>query len=52
MMRTIATGWWCETCEFFEDEDQVDLTNEVQCTGCGCPPGAHVPVEVVTKGLV
>ncbi len=51
MMRTVATGWWCENCEFFEDEDQVDLLNEDRCIGCGCAPSAHVSVEIITKGL-
>jgi len=52
MMRTVATGWWCETCEVFEDEDQIDLMNEIRCNACGCAPSAHVTVDVITRGLV
>lgn len=51
MMRVVAIGWWCETCEFFEDEDQIDLMAPT-CTSCGCLSNNHVSVEVATKGLV
>lgn len=50
MMRVVADGWWCRTCEFFEQEDDIDTTIEV-CKVCGCNGSEHVAVEVVTKGL-
>lgn len=48
-MQVKATGWWCENCEMFEDEDSE--WNSDQCMGCGCDGADHTSVEVVTKGL-
>lgn len=47
-MRTVATGWWCTNCEFFENEDDVD-TRADTCVGCGCDGSDHHVAEVVTK---
>lgn len=46
--QTLAEGWWCEGCEFFESDDDVDVTKGI-CIGCGCAGSAHIPVEVVGK---
>jgi hypothetical protein len=51
MMQVVADGWWCRQCEFFEDDDQINTEVEV-CIQCGCNGAEHLPVEVVTKGLV
>lgn len=49
-MQTVAEGWWCGKCEFFEQDDDIDTTIDV-CQLCGCSGSEHRPVEIVTKGL-
>jgi len=44
--QTLADGWWCLNCEFFEQDDEINTTIE-QCQSCGCNGAAHVPVQVV-----
>lgn len=51
MGRTIIEGWWCDNCEFFESEDDIDTTIDA-CRACGCSANSHTPVEIVTRGLV
>lgn len=46
--QTMAEGWWCETCEVYEHDDDVDTTREV-CIACGCNGAAHIPAQVVAK---
>lgn len=45
---TLATGWWCQECEFFERDDDINTEVEL-CVMCGCPGFHHKPVEVVCK---
>lgn len=49
MMQTKAEGWWCENCEFFEEDDSDIWNDHDQCEACGCSGSDHVRVEVVTK---
>lgn len=49
-MRTVAEGWWCENCEFFEADEDQDQWSDM-CPSCGCDGSEHIRVEVVTKGL-
>lgn len=44
----LAEGWWCQKCEFFEDDDQIDTTVD-ECPSCGCPGATHLRVAVVAK---
>ncbi len=48
MMQPVAEGWWCTTCEMFEDDDTPDVNGEM-CSGCGHEGAQHLRVEVVTK---
>lgn len=48
MMEVKATGWWCESCEFFEMDDDQDQWSD-ECPECGCDGSAHVRVEVVSQ---
>lgn len=50
LMQTVAEGWWCENCETFEQDDEIN-TEVPQCQLCGCSGVDHRPVEIVTKGL-
>lgn len=50
-MQTVAEGWWCKNCEYFELDDEINTEIEV-CQSCGCNGSDHVPVEIITKGLV
>lgn len=46
---TVAEGWWCRQCEFFEDDDdEINETMEV-CVSCGCNGAEHSRAEVVAK---
>jgi hypothetical protein len=47
MMQVKAEGWWCENCEFFEEEDSDQWSDT--CAACGCGGEHHTRVEVVTK---
>lgn len=38
----LADGYWCTQCLTFEQEELDDA----DCIACGCPPEAHVDVEV------
>lgn len=51
MMQTLAEGWWCRKCEVFEQDDEIDTEIEI-CRCCGCYGAEHLPVEIITKGLV
>lgn len=44
----IIEGWWCESCEFFEAEDDVNTDTDM-CTACGCNGATHIPVEIIRK---
>lgn len=48
MMQTVAEGWWCTRCEFFEQDDEINETVE-QCIACGCAGSDHTRVEIVSK---
>lgn len=50
MMEILAEGWWCEGCETFEMEDDIDETKDF-CFSCGCAGSQHRPVEILTKGF-
>lgn len=45
----IAKGFWCTTCEFFEDEIYVEFVDG-KCPSCGCGRGHHTEVKVVSYG--
>lgn len=56
--QTLATGYWCPKCEFFETEDDVNrrpddepnpAAEDYPCPACGCEPHEHLVVEVVAK---
>lgn len=49
-MQTLAEGWWCTQCEFFEQEDEIDTTID-ECPSCGCNGSEHVPVEITNKEI-
>lgn len=43
----IAHGFWCESCEFFELDE--DLDHNERCIACGCPADDHTSVKVVKE---
>lgn len=46
--QEIVEGWWCNQCDFFEGQDDVDTTKD-QCQACGCNGASHIPVVIVGK---
>ncbi len=46
-MDPIAKGFWCPTCESFEDELGTDFTAE-KCDACGCREDLHIEVKLVS----
>lgn len=44
----VAEGWWCQTCEFYEDDDEINAEMEM-CVCCGCSGASHIRVDVVAR---
>lgn len=43
--QPVATGLWCPTCQFFEEEEDAD--SETRCAACGCAYSDHIEVSVM-----
>lgn len=45
-MNELGQGWWCSSCEFFENEDPRSGKN--RCPSCGCSHEDHIAAKVVS----
>lgn len=45
--EVLASGIWCEQCEFFEEIIVID--GDARCPSCGCRLGKHIKVKVVKE---
>jgi hypothetical protein len=43
----LASGFWCSSCEVFEDETYGSDKKGETCYACGCPTEMHKPAKVV-----
>lgn len=43
--QPVAVGFWCPTCQFFEEGD--DGMSQGRCEACGCSQDTHVEVSVI-----
>lgn len=47
-MEELASGWWCPSCESWEEEEDVmEDQEDSHCRACGCDVGSHIKAKVV-----